>query len=94
MRFLEFLLSETEEVNIDPENMSSDELQARAMKLKKMAAMKSRGKNKLVDAQVLKALQQEYRVAKYPQQKANIIRRIEALKTKDTKQSSSPNVAV
>jgi hypothetical protein len=94
MRFLEFLLSETEEVNIDPENMSSDELQARATKLKKMAAMKSRGKDKLVDDQALRALRQEYNVAKYPQQKAEIMRRIKALKTKDTGQSSSPNVAV
>jgi len=92
MRFLEFLL--TEEVNIDPENMSSDELNARSLALKKMAILKAKGNDKSVDTQSLKALEQEYRTAKYPEQKAELIRRINALKAKATEQPSSQNVAV
>ena len=81
MRFIEFLL-EAEPVDTDPEDLSSEELQARAKKLQKLAKMKAGGKEDRADIEAMKQLKAQISAAKNPKQKADLQRRFSELKKK------------
>lgn len=85
MRFIEFLL-EAEPVTTDPEDLSSEELQARAKKLNKLAKMKAGGKEDRADMEAMKILKDQISTAENPKQKADLQRRYAELKKKGMEQ--------
>lgn len=78
MSFKDFL-SEMEAVDTDVEDLTPQQLQAKAVQMKKIAALKSSGREDQANKLALRELQQELRDAKDPRQKADIQRRIKEL---------------
>lgn len=73
--FLDYI-REMEENQNDPEDLTPQELNKRAQELKKMATLKSAGREKQVDQMQLRKLQKELRNTTDPRAKVDIQRRI------------------
>lgn len=85
MTFKDFL-REMESVKTDVEDLSAEDLNKRAMALKKQAALKAAGRGEQAEKQSLRALQLQLRQATDPRQKADLQRRIKELNAPDTAQ--------
>lgn len=81
MTFKEFL--QEQEVQTDPEDLSSEDLLKRAAHMKKMAQLKQSGREDQAEKHELRNLQMQLRQATDPRQKADIQRRIKELTTKE-----------
>lgn len=78
LTFKQFL-AEMDDVLTDPEDLSPEELNQRALEMRKMAQLKAQGRGEVANKKNLRALQLKLRQATDPRQKADLQRRIKEL---------------